>query len=94
MAGEPDSFARSERIKTPVDLITYLLMNDNKSLYPEEDVIKSIARLIVANDIPIDTIKSNVKSHGGNLWPLWIIIGALLFLIFFIYRKRKKEIKK
>jgi uncharacterized protein YfkK (UPF0435 family) len=85
---------RKEKIKTPVDLITYLLTSDNKILYPEEDVIKSIAKLIVANDIPIDTIKSHAKSHGGYLWPVWIIIGAGLFLFFFIYRKRKKENRK
>ncbi len=85
---------RKEKIRTPADLIAYLLMNDNKSLYPEEEVIKSIGKLIVANDIPTDTIKSHAKSHGGNLWPLWIIIGAGLFLLFFIYKRRKKENRK
>ena len=85
---------RQERIKTPVDLISYLLNNDDKNKYPEEAVIKSIARLIVANDIPADTIKSHAKSRGGILWTIWILVGALLFIIFFIFLKRKRDNKK
>jgi hypothetical protein len=85
---------RQEKIKTPVDLISYLLIKGDKNKYPEEAVIKSIARIIVANDIPTETIKSHAKSHGGMLWTIWILVGALLFLIFFIYRKRKKDNKK
>lgn len=85
---------RKEKIKTPADLIAYLLMNNDKSLYPEDEVIKIIGRLIIASDIPTDTIKTHTKSQGGNLWPVWIIIGAGLFLLFFVYRKRKKENRK
>jgi hypothetical protein len=85
---------RQEKIKTPVDLISYLLINGDKNKYPEQAVIKSIARLIVANDIPADTIKSHAKSHGGISWIVWILVVALLFIIFFIYLKRKKDNKK
>ena len=84
---------KKEGIKTPEDLITYLFTNKEK--YPEEAVFKSISNLICAKDISADIIKSHfAPSRKGNLWILWILLGAGLFIFFFILWKKKKNDKK
>jgi hypothetical protein len=82
-----------ENIKTPEDLVTYLLTNKEK--YPEEAVMKSLANLIAAKDISADIIKSHFTlSKKGYLWILWILIGAGILGFFFILWRRKKNKKE
>ncbi|MGA2407851.1 MAG: tetratricopeptide repeat protein [Bacteroidales bacterium] len=84
---------KKEGIKTPEDLIRFLFANKDK--YPEEAVYKSIANLISAKDISADIIKSHfITGKVSNLWILWVLLGAGLFIFFFILWKRKKKNKK
>lgn len=81
---------RQEKIKSPEDLISHLLMNEGK--YSEEAVNKAIAEIIPEKDIPTDTIKSHfVSDEKNNLWFLWIILGASFLLIFIILWRRNKK---
>ncbi|MCE5348098.1 MAG: tetratricopeptide repeat protein [Bacteroidales bacterium] len=81
---------KKENIKSPKDLIMFLMTN--KVIYPEEDVFKSIANLIIGKNIPADTITSQLMSGKNNrLWILWIIIGASLFIYVMVKRKKNKE---
>jgi hypothetical protein len=85
---------KKEKIKAPKDLLLFLITNKDKVKYPEEVVYKSIANLITSKDIPADTITSQLTAGKKNwLWILWIMIGASLFFIFIIFRKRKKNKK-
>ena len=84
---------KKEGIKTPEDLLMYLFTNKEK--YPEEAVIKSIANLIIAKDISADKIKL-LATHvrRGNLWILWVLIGAGALSLFLIFRRRKRKHEK
>jgi hypothetical protein len=80
-------------IKTPEDLIMYLLTNKDK--YPEEAVIKSIANMIAANDISADNIKAHFKpAHTSYLWILWVLLGAGILFLFLLLWRRKRNKKK
>jgi hypothetical protein len=84
---------KKEGINTPEDLIMYLFANEEK--FPEEAVAKSIANLISAKDVSVDTIKSHLTTiKKSPLWILWVLIGSGLFIFFFILWKRKKNKKK
>jgi len=86
---------KKEKIKTPKDLILFLLMNKDKEKYPEEAVFNSIANLIAAKDIPSDIITSQFTTGKEcRLCILWIVIGAGLLFFFIVFRKRKKNNKK
>ncbi len=86
---------KKEKIKSPKDLILFLLMNKDKGKYPEAAVYKSIANLIAAKDIPVDSITSQIAAGKvGWLWILWILLGACLLAFFFIFWKRKKNARK
>jgi hypothetical protein len=84
---------KKEKIKSPEDLIRYLLTNKDK--YPEEAVYKSIANLVVAKDIPADIIASYLTAGKENkLWILWIVCGAgAIFFFYFLIGRRKKNVK-
>jgi hypothetical protein len=84
---------KKEGIKTPEDLLMNLFTNKEK--YPEEAVIKSIANLIIAKDISADIIKLHVAPvRRGNLWILWVLIGAGVLSLFLIFWKRKRKQEK
>jgi hypothetical protein len=81
---------KKEKIKTPKDLLLYLLSNKDK--FPEEALYKSIANLITAKDIPVETITSRITTvKESRLWILWILLGTGLLFFFLILWKRKKK---
>jgi hypothetical protein len=87
---------RKEKIKSPEDLILFLLLNKDKGKYPEEAVSKIIANMITANDLTSRIVPVHpkiVKSHV--LWVIWLIIGAgCFYFLFIIFSKRKKKKEK
>jgi tetratricopeptide (TPR) repeat protein len=84
---------KKEGIRTPEDLLMNLFINKEK--YPEEAVIKSIANLIIAKDISADNIKLLAAPvRRGNLWILWVLIGAGVLSLFLIFRRRKRKQEK
>lgn len=86
---------RKEKIKTPQELLLYLIKNKDKLNIKEEDIYKAISKLIVSKDLTADAIKENAtKGHKNSLRALWILLGGALFAIFFLYWKRMKDKKK
>lgn len=86
---------RKEKIKTPKDLITFLMTNEDKVKYPVDAVYRSIANLITTKNIPSEAIASQLtEEKQGWFWMVWILLGAGLFYLFMVYRKRKKNEKK
>jgi len=87
---------KKEKIKTPEDLILFLLLNKDKVKFPEEAVSRSIANLITANDLTTHLVTKQPatgKAHG--IWFIWFIIGAgLLYFLFIIFRNRNKNKEK
>jgi len=84
-----------EKIKSPQDLIIFLLTAKDRLKYPEESVFNSIANLIVSENIPADLIRSKLQvSEVNRLWILWVIIGASVICFFIIFMRRKKKEKK
>ncbi len=83
-----------ENIKTPRDLLLFLLSDKNKGKYPEEALYKAIANLTAEKDLPAETIRANQEEfrEKGKLWIIWLFIGAGI-LFFFLYRTGKKKKK-
>ena len=83
-----------ENIKTPRDLLLFLLSDKNKGKYPEEALYKAIANLTAEKDLPAETIRANQEEfrEKGKLWIIWLFIGAGI-LFFFLYRTRNKKKK-
>lgn len=84
---------KKENINTPEDLISYLFANKDK--YPLENLSKSIANLIAAKNISMETAKSPAAGtgHGNLMWIIWVLLGAGIIGLFLIlwWRKRKKN---
>ncbi len=84
---------KKEGIKTPEELIMYLLTNKDK--YSEEAVTRSIADLISAKNLPAENIKSPVANGAqGYMWILWVLIGLGLFAVILIFWKKKRKREK
>jgi hypothetical protein len=82
---------KKENIKTPAELIAYLL--SNPGLYPQESVFRSIANLMASKDLTGSEM-NNIGAQKDNRWILWIvIIAAVAALLFFLSRRNtnKKE---
>jgi hypothetical protein len=84
------------KIKSPYDLILWLLRNKDKGLFSEESLFNALARMITSKDMPADIIKSQiVAAEKPRLYILWVALGAgLLFIIIILFRKRKKKENK
>ena len=81
---------KKEKIKTPKDLILFLLSNKDK--FSPEAVSRSIANLISTKNLSAETIKSNLTTgKEGRYWILWIMVAAGLFFFFILFRERKKK---
>jgi hypothetical protein len=87
---------RKEKIKSPEDLMLFLITAGDRSKYPEEAVFKSVANLIISRNVPADSIKSYMPAQkAGSMWVLWIVVGAaIIFFLIFISGRRKKEKKQ
>ena len=86
---------KKEKIKSPEDLLFYLLTNKDKVKFPEEALYKAIANLITSKNIPSDTIAAYQKTGTkSRLWILWLLLGTGFCFILFIFRNRRKNNKK
>ena len=87
---------KKEKIRTPKDLLLFLLSEENKGKFPEDALFKAIASLITSKDLPAETIRENLeaKDEKGRLWILWIVAGASLFFFIFYYKSREKKRKR
>ncbi len=87
---------KKEKIKSPQDLITYLLTSKDKTKYPEEAVFKAIADLVTSKDIPADVIASHLRktTSKGVSWIIWLVLAAGACLVLIILWKRRKDNKK
>ena len=83
-----------ENIKTPRDLLLFLLSDKNKGKYSEEALYKAIASLTAEKDLTAETIRANQEEfrEKGKLWIIWLFLGAgiLFFLLYRTVKKKKK----
>jgi tetratricopeptide (TPR) repeat protein len=86
---------RKENIKSPSELILYILRNKDKLNIPDDVFFRSLAKMIASENIPSETIRSQSEAaKGGKLWILWVLLGGGLIFLFFIIRKKNKKEKK
>jgi hypothetical protein len=84
---------KKEKIKSPGDLLLYLMKNKDK--FTEEGLFKAIGNLITSKDIPATTIESETISRKKSwVWIIWILAGSGLFIWFIILWKKRKNKKK
>lgn len=82
-------------IKTPEEVILYLLKNKDKGIYSEISLFDALSRLIESKDIPAGTIYTPIAVTEGNyLWIIWLILGTGVVAFVFIIGRRKKKEKK
>jgi len=82
-----------EKIKTPEDLILFILKNRDQ-VVPEEIIFRAIADLTASKDIPDEIISTGIKDKGeGKWWILWLLLGAgaLFFFIWFLKKRKDDE---
>jgi hypothetical protein len=83
---------KKEKIKSPAELLLFLLNNSDKVKYPEDLIYKAIANLITDKDIPVETIKNQLKPESRNMqWIIWLLVAAGLGSLFFLFWKRRKK---
>lgn len=86
---------KNENIKSPYDLLMFVLKNKGKGNFSDESLFNSLAKLIVAENVPADVIKSQAAKAAGNIWwILLILLGVGLIYLFFILKRRKDSGKK
>jgi hypothetical protein len=86
---------RRENIKTPSELISFLLTAKDQLKYPQMSVYKALADVIAEKNIPEEKISSFMKTEK-NKWP-WIMalaVAGAAFLIFVLFRERKNKEKR
>ncbi len=84
-----------EKIKSPKDLLVFLITSKDQLKYPEESVFKSIANLIASQNIPAGTIKSRqVTGEGNSLVDSVGNYRSSDSIILYNILKKKKEGKK
>jgi WD40-like Beta Propeller Repeat/Tetratricopeptide repeat len=86
---------KKEGIKTPEDLILFILKNKDK-IGPEDLIFKAFANIIHSRNIPVETIKSGIAvKKEGKWWILWLLLGAgVIFWFIFWYRRKNKKTRK
>ncbi len=83
---------KKEKIKTPADLILFILRNIKEGNIPVESFFNALSKLIPDEDIPAEIIKTHITPTEENkYWYLWLIPGAGVIIFFIIYRKRSKN---
>jgi hypothetical protein len=86
---------KKEKISTPAELLLFLLNNEDKVKYPEDLIYKAIADMITEKDIPLESLRTQVKPAGKGIhWLVWLLLGTGIVFIFFIIWKRRKKEKK
>ncbi|MGA1977832.1 MAG: tetratricopeptide repeat protein [Bacteroidales bacterium] len=87
---------KKSNIKTPEDLVLFILRNKEKGNVKDEIMFSGLANLIASANIPADTIKSQmIELRHHNMWYLWLLAGAgLIFIIFLLRREKKKDKNK
>jgi hypothetical protein len=80
-------------ISSPEELVLFLLQTADSVKYPREQVFKSIASLIAAENISAQTIRTQSAVTGkGSLWIVWIAAGIVLaVVVILLIRSRKKK---
>ncbi len=80
-------------IKSPEEIIEYLLNNAEKYGYTREEVFEAFAKLIDSDKKTAEEIINYIESSEGNkLWILWLLLGGGVIIFFILWRrKRDKE---
>ncbi len=88
---------KKEKIRTPADLILFILKNIKEGNIPGEAFFSALAELISDEDIPAETIKAQIPPPDEyKYWYLWLIVGGglIIFIIILLRRRNKKKDKK
>jgi hypothetical protein len=81
--------------KTPYEIIRNLINNKDKGYFPQSSLFNSLAKMITAKDIPVETIAlPTTPIPQDNQFILWVIIGFGLLIFFVFLNRRKKKDKK
>jgi tetratricopeptide (TPR) repeat protein len=80
------------RIKSPEDLLLFLLTSGDRQGYPEDAVFRSVANLIAASNVTPEIIKSWVPANKPrSQFILWLGAGVLIIFLFMIFRRKRKK---
>jgi hypothetical protein len=81
------------KIKTPSDLIYYLLINMDKGQYTGESLFIALSNITISSDLPENVISRQIETlKKSRMWIVWIALGVgIVFWLILWKRKKKKE---
>jgi hypothetical protein len=86
---------KKEKIKTPSDLLNFLIENNDRIKFPLDDIFSTIAKLIISRNQPEEGLFKRLLGGAGiGTWILIVLIGSGLISLFVILLKKKKKEKE
>jgi len=80
------------QISSPQEMISFLISNRNKDLFPEDEFFSSLAKFIAGKQMPKEALAEQVPVSKVYNYILWVVLGAgLIFFIIIFTKKRKKK---
>jgi len=83
-------------IGNPQEMLSFLIRNRNKNIFPEDEFFSSLAKFIAAKQVPKEALIAQVPVSKVYHYILWVVLGAglIFFFIIFAKKRRKKEEKE
>ncbi|HLN20061.1 MAG TPA: tetratricopeptide repeat protein [Bacteroidales bacterium] len=85
---------KKNRLRTPEELISFLLTNSDTLKYPQNLIYNALASMIRDKNIPESAIAEQVKGKVKKFPWLIVIISGLILIFIIIAARRKKDKKK
>lgn len=83
---------KAQKIRTPEDLLSFLLANEDNVSYPEDQIFNALAELINDTNISDKTIAEHASGNQQRTpWLFVLIAGLIVFFILIFARRRKKK---
>ncbi|HQG37010.1 MAG TPA: hypothetical protein PK094_07400, partial [Bacteroidales bacterium] len=78
-------------IGNPQEMVSFLIRNRNKNIFPEDEFFSSMAKFIAAKQVHREALIAQVPVSKVYNYILWVVLGAGLIFFFIIFTKKRKK---